>query len=153
MINHPLLTVLSPEHTPVMVIIMVKVPENIREAFTTQRTIPMATVNKEGVPNVIYVGMWWWEDDETLCVVNNYLRKTLENIEANGWVSFVCYGKNGSFQIKCKAENHKEGPIYEKGYKIATDREKPFPGRSSVACKVVEIYQGSGGKGAGDKLA
>ena len=136
-----------------MVFEMVKVSENIKEAFKTQRVIPMATVNNEGVPNVIYVGMWWWEDDETLCVVNNYLRKTLENIEANGWVSFVCYGKNGSYQIKCKAENHTEGAIYEKGYKIATDREKPFPGRSSVACKVVEIYQGSGGKGAGDKLA
>lgn len=132
---------------------MVKVPENIKEAFDTQRVIPMATVNSEGVPNVIYVGMWWWEDDETLCVVNNYLNKTLANLEETEWVSFVCYGKNGSYQLKCKASNHTQGTIYEKAHKIATDREKPYPGRSGVACKVVEIYQGSGGKGAGDKLA
>lgn len=132
---------------------MVKVPENIKEAFDTQRVIPMATVNKEGVPNVIYVGMWWWEGDDTLCVVNNYLNKTLSNLEETGWVSFVCYGKNGSYQLKCKATNHTEGAIYEKAHKIATDREKPYPGKSGVACKVVEIYQGSGGKGAGDKLA
>jgi len=136
-----------------MVIIMVTVPEKIKEAFQTQKVIPMATVNKEGVPNVIYVAMWWWEDDETLCVINNFLRKTMENIDANGWVSFVCYGKNGSYQIKCKTENHTEGSIYEKGHKIATDREKPYPGKSTVACKVVEIYQASAGKGAGDKLA
>ena len=132
---------------------MVKVPENIKEAFDTQRVIPMATVNKEGVPNVIYVGMWWWEGDDTLCVVNNYLNKTLSNLEETGWVSFVCYGKNGSYQLKRKATNHTEGAIYEKAHKIATDREKPYPGKSGVACKVVEIYQGSGGKGAGDKLA
>ena len=132
---------------------MVKVPENIKEAFDTQRVIPMATVNKEGVPNVIYVGMWWWEGDDTLCVVNNYLNKTLSNLEETGWVSFVCYGKNGSYQLKCKATNHTEGAIYEKAHKIAIDREKPYPGKSGVACKVVEIYQGSGGKGAGDKLA
>ena len=50
---------------------MVKTSENIMEAFDTQRVIPMATVNKVGVPNVIYVAIWWWENDETLCVVNN----------------------------------------------------------------------------------
>ena len=131
---------------------MVKVPENIKEAFNTQRVIPMATVNKEGVPNVIYVAIWWWED-ETLCVVNNFLNKTYANVKATGWVSFVCYGKNGSFQIKCKAEDIKEGALYEKGHKMATERENPLPGKSVVACKVIEIYQGSGGKGAGDKLA
>ena len=132
---------------------MVKVSENIMEAFNLQKVIPMATVNKNGVPNVIYVAIWWWEDNETLCVVNNYLNKTLQNIEDNGKVSFVCFGKNGSFQIKCETENITEGPIYEKGHKIATDREKPLPGRSTIVCKVVEIYQGSGGKGAGDKLS
>lgn len=132
---------------------MVKVSENIMEAFNLQKVIPMATVNKNGVPNVIYVAIWWWEDNETLCVVNNYLNKTLQNIEDNGKVSFVCFGKNGSFQIKCETENITEGPIYEKGHKMATDREKPLPGRSTIVCKVVEIYQGSGGKGAGDKLA
>ncbi|MBN2334147.1 pyridoxamine 5'-phosphate oxidase family protein [Candidatus Bathyarchaeota archaeon] len=132
---------------------MVKVPENIKEAFTAQRVIPMATVNGDGVPNVIYVGMWWWEDDETLGIVNNFLRKTLANINGNGWVCFVCYGKNGSYQIKCKAEEVTEGLLYDKARKIATDREKPLPGRSAVVCKVIELYQGTGGKGAGDRLA
>ena len=132
---------------------MVKVSENIKEAFNAQRVIPMATVNKAGVPNVIYVAIWWWEDDETLCVVNNFLNKTYTNVKETGWVSFVCYGKNGSFQIKCKATDITEGPVYEKGHKMAVDRENPLPGKSVVACKVEEIYQGSGGKGAGDKLA
>ena len=123
------------------------------EAFKSQRIIPMATVNQDGIPNVIYVGMWWWEDDETLCVVNNYLNKTLQNVNKTGWVSFVCYGKGGSYQIKCKAEDVAFGPIFEKGRKIAQDREKPYPGRSTVVCRVKEIYQGSGGKGAGEKIA
>jgi hypothetical protein len=131
---------------------MVEVNSKIREAFTAQRTIPMATVNQEGVPNVIYVGIWWWEDKETLCVVNNYLRKTLENIQDNGWVSFVCYGKNGSYQIKCRAQDVTEGPIYEKGRKLATNRDRPFPGKSVIACKVTEVYQASGGDGAGDRI-
>ena len=132
---------------------MVKVPENIREAFTATKVIPMATVNGEGVPNVIYVGVWWWEDEETLCVVNNYLNKTLANVRDNGRVCFVCYGKGGSYQIKCVAEEATEGPLYEKARELATNRARPLPGRSVVVCKVSEIYQSSGGKGAGDRLA
>ncbi len=130
---------------------MVKVPDDIRESFRAQKVIPMATVNGEGVPNVIYVGVWWWEDDETLCVVNNYLNKTLANIRENGRVSFVCYGK-GSYQIKCVAEEATEGPLYEKARELATKRDRPLPGRSAIVCRVSEIYQGSGGKGAGDRL-
>jgi predicted pyridoxine 5'-phosphate oxidase superfamily flavin-nucleotide-binding protein len=136
-----------------MLFAMVKVTEEIMETFTAQRTIPMATVNSDGVPNVIYVGMWWWEDDETLCVVNNYLRKTLANIDSTGWVCFVSQGKSGSYQLKCRAENLAKGPLYEKARKRATERERPLPGRSVVVCKVLEVYQGSSGKGAGDKLA
>jgi predicted pyridoxine 5'-phosphate oxidase superfamily flavin-nucleotide-binding protein len=132
---------------------MVKVSENIREAFKAQGVIPMATVNGDGVPNVIYVGVWWWEDDETLCVVNNYLNKTLANIRDNGRVCFVCHGKGGSYQIKCMTEEATEGPLYEKARELATKRDRPLPGRSAVVCKVSEIYQSSGGKGAGDRLA
>jgi hypothetical protein len=132
---------------------MVKVSENIREAFEAQRVIPMATVNGDGVPNVIYVGVWWWEDDETLCVVNNYLNKTLTNVKDNGRVCFVCYGIDGSYQIKCMAEEATEGTLYEKARRLATKRDRPLPGRSAVVCRVMEIYQGSGGKGAGDRLA
>ena len=133
---------------------MVKVSSSIKEAFTNKRLIPMATVNEQGVPNVIYVGLWWWEDNETLCLVNSYLRKTLENIQSNGWVSFVCFGKNGSFQIKCRAENIVEGSLFQKGLELADfGRAKSYPCRSVVVCRVVEVYQGEGGKGAGDRLA
>ncbi len=132
---------------------MVQVTEEIQEAFKAQGVIPMATVNTAGTPNVVYVGMWWWEDDETLCVVNNYLRKTLENVESTGHAAFVCYGKSGSYQIKCTASNVTEGPLKDKAYKIATDRDKPYPGRSAVVCKVTEVYRASGGNGAGDKIA
>jgi predicted pyridoxine 5'-phosphate oxidase superfamily flavin-nucleotide-binding protein len=131
---------------------MVKVSEKIREAFKAQRVIPMATVNGDGVPNVIYVGVWWWEDNEILCVVNNYLNKTLANVRENGRVCFVCHG-NGSYQIKCVAEEATGGPLYEKARELATNRDRPLPGKSAIVCTIKEIYQSSGGKGAGDRIA
>jgi predicted pyridoxine 5'-phosphate oxidase superfamily flavin-nucleotide-binding protein len=137
--------------------LLVNVSDDVRENFIKQRTIPMATSSKDGVPNVIYVGMWWWEDDETLCVVNNYLNKTLRNIHDNPRVSFISWireeGKSISYQIKCNATEQLEGDLFEKMRKVATERERPYPGHSVIVCKVNSVYQGSGGKGAGDKLA
>jgi len=112
---------------------LVKVPEEIREAFTKNSIIPLATADASGKPNVILVGMWWWEDDETLVVVNNYLNKTWANLNANP-------------QVKS------EGSIYEKGYKMATNRERPLPGKAVVVINVEEVYQASGGPTAGDRI-
>jgi len=116
--------------------------------------ISMATANAAGKPNVILVGMWWWEDDETLVVVNNFLNKTYSNLESNPQVSFVGWDREARkcFQVKGTVELQSEGPIYEKGHKMATERNHPLPGKSVVVVKVEEIYQASAGKGAGDRL-
>ncbi len=133
---------------------MVKVPEEIREAFTKNRIIPLATADASGKPNVILVGMWWWEDDETLVVVNNYLNKTWANLNANPQVSAVGWNREGRgcYQIKGTAELKSEGSIYEKGYKMATNRERPLPGKAVVVINVEEVYQASGGSTAGDRI-
>ena len=136
------------------VIILVKIPEDVRKTFEKNRIIPMATADLTGKPNVILVGMWWWEDDETLVVVNNFLNKTLANVKANPQVAFV--GRNTEdrkcFQIKCSAETRDEGPLYEKGHKMATERERPLPGKAVVVLKVEEVYQAQGGPEAGDRI-
>ena len=40
------------------VIVLVKVPEDVRKTFEKNRIIPMATADPSGKPNVILVGMW-----------------------------------------------------------------------------------------------
>lgn len=139
---------------PCLGVMMVAVPEEVKAVFDKQRVISMATADKEGVPNVILVGMWWWDDDETVCVVDNYLNKTRRNLLENPRVSFVAWDREArkSFQIKCGVEVVSDGPLYEKGRKKATERERPLPGRAVVVCKVGEVYQAAAGKGAGDRI-
>ena len=62
---------------------MVKVPPEVKAIFEKQRVIPMATADKSARPNVILVGMWYWADDETLIVSENYLNKTKANLLEN----------------------------------------------------------------------
>jgi hypothetical protein len=48
---------------------------DIRAVFEKPRVIPMATADRTDHPNVILVGMWFWADEEILCVSENYLNK------------------------------------------------------------------------------
>jgi len=136
---------------------LVRVSEEIRDTFSKARVIAMATASRHGVPNVIYVGMWWWEDNSTLCVVNNYLRKTMKNNEANPNVCFVALhreeGRSISYQVKCRAENQNKGPLYDKARRIAEERGRHFPARSVIACRVREVYQAFSGERAGNRIA
>lgn len=133
---------------------MVDVPEDMKVFLEKQRVISMATADPSGKQNVILVGMWWGEDDETLVVVDNFLNKTMRNLEANPRVAFVGWDRDArmSFQFKGRVEVQSEGPLYEKGYEKATNRERPLPGRAVVVVKVEEVYQARGGPGAGDRV-
>lgn len=133
---------------------MVDVPEDMKVFLEKQRVIPLATADPSGKPNVILVGMWWGEDDETLVVVNNFLNKTMRNQEANPRVVFVGWDRDARkpFQFKGQVEVQSEGPLYEKGHEKATNRERPLPGRAVVVVKVEEVYQARGGPGAGDRV-
>jgi len=138
---------------------MVKVPEEIKNLISKQSLpnftgLPMATSDTSGTPNVIYVLACWWSDDETLCVVDNFLNKTRKNLDANPKASFACWDQETgkSYQIKCDAKVLTEGPLYEEGHKKAQANEPPLPGKAVVACKVTDIYQALYGPGAGDKL-
>jgi predicted pyridoxine 5'-phosphate oxidase superfamily flavin-nucleotide-binding protein len=89
----------------------------------------------------------WWEGEDTLVVVDNYLNKTGRNLEANSQVAFV--GWDGetrrNYRINGRAEILKEGPIYEKGHKRAAGRERPLPGKAVVVA-VEEVFEAMGGR-------
>jgi len=131
---------------------MVKVPAEIKAVFEKQRVIPMATADKHARPNVILVGMWYWADDETLVVSDNYLNKTKANLMENPIVAFNGWADGKSYQIKCRVHWETEGPRYEQIHKMATTGTRQFPGKAAVVCAVEEVYQGSCGQGAGAKL-
>jgi hypothetical protein len=120
---------------------MVKVPPEVKAIFEKQRVIPMATADKSARPNVILVGMWYWADDETLIVSENYLNKTKANLLENPVVAFNGWADGKSYQIKCRVAWETLGPRYEQIRKMATSGTRQFPGKSAVVCTVEEIYK------------
>ena len=132
---------------------MVKVSEEIRKTFEKQRVIPIATADRAGTPNVALVGMWFWADEETLVISENYLNKTRSNLDQNPRIAINGWADGKSFQIKGSVRFETSGPLYEKVREIANRGERKFPGKSAVVVSVEEVYQSSGSPGAGSRIA
>ena len=134
---------------------MVKVPEEIRELFTEARIIPLGTSSLYGVPNTIFIGSWWWRDEETLLVVDNFFDKTIRNLEENPVASLVAWNreKRLSYQLKCSATIRKEGEDFQNAFKIERNRKDFFyPCKSVVLLRVEEVYDAMFGESAGRRV-
>lgn len=131
---------------------MVKMPSEVKDVVLKQKPLPIATADKSGKPNVVFITMWKVLDDETILIVDNFLSKTRKNIEANPSMALVVYDSDAkkSFQIKGNVD------IETKGDRFSTAREmadsKKLPGKAAVVFHVKEIYDATYGPNAGKKL-
>lgn len=135
---------------------MVKVPDEVKEVFTDNRVITLGTSSKEGVPNTVFIGSWWWRDEETILVVDNFFKKTRQNLEENPVASLVVWDrmKRASYQLKCSVSIHTEGDDYDTAFKIERGRgDFLYPCKAVVLLCVEEVYNAMFGEGAGDRIA
>ena len=133
---------------------MVKLTEEMKDGFSKVKIFPFATASKEGVPNVIPIGMCQLVDDETIWVVDNYFLKTRENLEENPKASIFVWGPevSGCFQIKGDAEIKTEGEDYEKAHAMAKSRNDKLPAKALIVLKIISVYECKSGADAGKQI-
>lgn len=127
---------------------MIKLTEDMKDAFSKMQTFPVATVSKEGVPNVVPIGTVSLADDSTIWIADLFMKKTLSNVLENPKVSIYIWGPEtkGSFQIKGDVELKTSGPELEKV------REKAKIAKGLLVMKITDVYDCSPGPNAGKKL-
>jgi predicted pyridoxine 5'-phosphate oxidase superfamily flavin-nucleotide-binding protein len=132
---------------------MVKMPPEIKDIVAKQKPLPIATADKSGVPNVVFVTMWKILDDKTLLIVDNFFNKTRKNLEANPKMAIVAYDSElkKSFQLKGTVDIESKGERYTNAREMADT--KKLPGKAAVVFHIKEIYDATYGPNAGKKLA
>lgn len=137
-----------------MVIIMVKLSEEMKTAFSKVKIFPVATASKDGVPNVVPMGFCRLEDDETVWIGDNFMVKSLANLVENPNLAIYIWGPDtgGCFQIKGKAEIHSSGEKFEKMKAIVHASKPGLPAKNLIEVKITEVFQCAPGPEAGKKL-
>lgn len=133
---------------------MTALTEEMKTAFKTMKTFPVATASAEGWPNVVPIGFVELVDDETIWVADNFMKKTLANILENPKVSINVWGPEtkGCFQIKGDVELKTEGPEFAKMQETVRSKMAQAPAKGLMIVKIREVYTCNPGPGAGDKL-
>jgi len=121
---------------------MARLPEEVKSAMAAANdAFPFATCSKDQVPNLIYLTYLKVVDDETVLVADNYLDKTLRNIQENPRACFAVRDKEkGSYQVKGSIERKTSGPLYEEVQKWV---EAKHPRKAAVILHVEEVYNGA----------
>ncbi|MBR2255457.1 MAG: pyridoxamine 5'-phosphate oxidase family protein [Candidatus Methanomethylophilaceae archaeon] len=133
---------------------MAALPPQAAELFSKQKPFFLATASKDGIPNVVPVGMFFVGEDGKLWLVDNYLCKTLKNIKENPWVAFDIWNPESpeSYQVKGKAEIVSSGPDYEKAVAFAHSKKETFPAKNLIKVDPTCVYYTTPGDHAGKKL-
>lgn len=133
---------------------MVKMTDEIIEAIGKMKIFPLATASKDGIPNVAPMGAYLVKDSETIWIQDNFMNKTLANVEENPKAAIYIYGDGakGCYQIKADVIVKKSGPELAE-MKATIEKIKPgLPGKSLLILKVTDVFQCMPGAEAGKKL-
>jgi uncharacterized protein len=129
--------------------------EKVRSFLEEQAIFALATVASDGTPNV--APMYWklWHGDDTLLVLDNYMKTTMNNIKATGVASVAVWNAESgeAYQLKGTAQHLTEGPFMDAA---VAHMEKNKPGskpKGVVVLTVSKVYCQQPGEHAGEILS
>ena len=133
---------------------MSKLTQEMLNEMKKQGIFSFATASKDGVPNVVPVGMLIAGDDGKIWLVDNFLNKTLANLKENPKAAFYIWNPEAkeSYQIKGTVTIENSGADYEKAVAFAHAKRETLPAKNLVKMDVEEIYYVTPGPNAGKKL-
>lgn len=133
---------------------MAKLTQDILDQMKNQKVYALATASKDGVPNVVPVGMLIPKEDGTIWIIDNYFGKTIANMEENPKAAFYVWNPEckESWQVKGTLSIENSGADYEAAVALAHSIKEIFPAKHLVKMTVDEIYYVTPGDHAGKKI-
>ena len=121
---------------------MTALPDSVRQAWEDRDgPVILATVDSDGVPNIIYATCVGSFSDDRLVVADNYFDKTRRNLLAGGKGSLLFRDKKGkAYQVKGELEYHKDGEVFDH---MKTWNPSQHPGHAAAALRIEEVYSGA----------
>lgn len=132
-----------------------KIPDEVKKLFNREPVVAFATADKKGNPNVVPI---YWKttlNDETILLLDNFMKQTKQNIQENKkvCVSFWNLDPEEAYKIKGTATYYSEGPVYEKGKEFMQSKKPGQAPKGIVGIRIEKIYTIKSGPDAGKKLS
>jgi predicted pyridoxine 5'-phosphate oxidase superfamily flavin-nucleotide-binding protein len=133
---------------------MTKLTPEMKEAFLKMKVFPVATASKDGIPNVIPMGLVRLKTDDTIWITDNFMNKSMSNLRVNPKIALYIWGPEikGCFQIKGVAAIKTSGPEFEEMKSDLNKTRPELPARSLIIVKITDVFECKPGPQAGTRL-
>ena len=132
---------------------MAKINDKMRELLKETDIWVMATADGNGMPNAVPIRFVKLMDDDRLLLVDNFMKKTVDNISTNPNVSISVWKDTTGYQFKGKAKIETSGPNFEAGTIMVKDKIPELTPKGIVLVEIGSIYITSPGPDAGNKVS
>ncbi|MBI5063194.1 MAG: pyridoxamine 5'-phosphate oxidase family protein [Desulfatitalea sp.] len=136
---------------------MAQMNERIQTLFAKVPAAVLSTATADGTPNAVQVGAKKIIDAETILISDQYLNKTLANMQSNPRVAVTFWEGHEGYQLKGTVTIETSGPRFEETARWIDDLSAkvgfPLKSKGAIIMKIEEIYAVAPGPGAGKKLA
>jgi len=128
---------------------MAKLPKEVMDAVKKQENFTAATSDKNGNPNLIYIGFFKVLDDIRMSMADTSFNKTRSNLSANPKMSIVVLDPDTkkAYQIKGRTELKTSGVEFDYLKDQVKKRMPELTLKHAVILHTEEVYCGA------DKLA
>ncbi len=127
--------------------------DEMMDAVEKENVVFFATATEDGTPNVVPIGFARPLDSKTIMIVDNYMKKTRENLENNAKASLVPRDASKCpYQFKGSVEIHTSGKYFDDAVDWAQSVMSELSPKAAVLLKVEEIYSVKPGPDAGKKV-
>jgi uncharacterized protein len=112
----------------------------------------LATADSDGMPNAVPIRWTKTLANDTLMLVDNFMKKSVENIAANPNVAISVWKDSTGYQFKGTASIETSGVNFENGKKMVLEGNPKLNPKGVVILRVDSIFSTSPGAEAGKKL-
>ena len=133
---------------------MAKITAEMKEIAAEAKVFVLATATKDGKPNAVPIGAARVFSDDEILLMDNFMRKTRQNIDANPIVAVSVWASGkGGYQFKGTARVESSGKSFDKGTQWVKSMAPKLSPKAAIIVKVDEIYVTTGGADAGKRVS
>ena len=127
---------------------MAKLTDEMKALFNEVPVCVFATADKDGIPNAVPIHYGKIMGDAKIMLVDNFMKKTLLNINANPNVSISVWKGSTGYQFKGTSRVETSGANFDLGAEMV---KKSVP-KGVIIIDINSIYITSPGPEAGNKV-
>ena len=131
---------------------MAKINKEMRTLLEETDIWVLATADNNGIPNAVPILFVKLMDNDSLLLVDNFMKKTVDNISINPNVAISVWKDLTGYQFKGKAKIETSGPNFETGKKVVQVKEPKLTPKGIVLVDIDSIYITSPGPDAGKEV-